>query len=96
MNQEKIGKFIAKCRKEKNLTQEEFAEKLGVNNRSVSRWENGQNMPDLSLYSPICEELGITINELMSGEKIKKEEYQEKFEENIINTINYSNSKKEK
>jgi len=94
MNQEKIGKFIAKCRKEKKLTQEEFAEKLGVNNRSVSRWENGQNMPDLSLFKPLCEVLDITINELMSGEKIKIEDYQEKFEENIINTINYSNNQK--
>ena len=87
MNQEKIGKFIAKCRKEKKLTQEEFAEKLGVNNRSVSRWENGQNMPDLSLYDPICGELGITINELLSGEKISKEDYQKSFEKNIVDVI---------
>lgn len=90
MNQEKIGKFIAKCRKTKKLTQNELAEKLGVTDRSVSNWENGKNMPDLSLFKPLCEILGITINELLSGEELSKEKYQEKFEENIVNTIDYS------
>ena len=93
MNQEKIGKFIAQCRKDKKMTQSELAEKLNVTDRSVSNWENGRNMPDLSLFKPLCDELGITINELLSGEKIKKEEYQEKLEENIINTIDYSTKK---
>lgn len=90
MNQEKIGKFIAKCRKTKKLTQNELAEKLGVTDRSVSNWENGKNMPDLSLFKPLCEILEITINELLSGEELSKEKYQEKFEENIVNTIDYS------
>ena len=93
MNQEKIGKFIAKMRKEKKLTQAELAEKLGVTDKSVGNWENGRNMPDLSMFKPLCDELEITINDLMSGEKISKEKYQEKFEENIVNTINYSNKK---
>ena len=93
MNQEKIGKFIAKCRKEKNMTQSELAEKLGVTDKSIGNWENGRNMPDLSLFKPLCNELGITINDLMSGEKIDKEKYQEKFEENIVNTIDYSTKK---
>ena len=93
MNQEKIGKFIAKCRKEKKMTQSELAEKLGVTDKSIGNWENGRNMPDLALFKPLCSELGITINELLSGEKIKKEEYQEKLEENIINTIDYSTKK---
>lgn len=93
MNQEKIGKFISKCRKEKNITQSELAEKLGVTDRSVSNWENGKNMPDLSLFRPLCDLLDISINELLSGEKIEKAEYQNKFEENVINTINYSNKK---
>ena len=87
MDQEKIGKFIAKCRKAKKITQSELAEQLGVTNRSVSNWENGKNMPDLSLFKPLCEILEITINELLSGEKLKKEEYQEKFEENFISLI---------
>ncbi|MBR4618188.1 MAG: DUF4825 domain-containing protein [Bacilli bacterium] len=93
MNQEKIGKFIAKCRKDKKMTQSDLAEKLGVTDKSIGNWENGRNMPDLSLFKPLCEELDITINELLSGEKLKKEEYQEKLEENIINTIDYSTKK---
>lgn len=88
MDQIKIGKFISRCRKSKKMTQEEFAENLGVNSRTVSRWENGQNMPDFSLYDPICEQLDISINELLSGEKVNKEEYQEKFEKNIIEVVN--------
>jgi len=93
MNQEKIGKFIALCRKDAKMTQQELAEKLGVTDKSVGNWENGRNMPDLSLFKPLCDTLGITINELLSGEKIDKKVYQEKFEENIINTIDYSTKK---
>ena len=96
MNQEKIGNFIAECRKQKKMTQYELGEKLGVTEKSISNWENGRNMPDLSLFKPLCEELNITINELLSGEKISEDNYQEKFEENIINTISYSNKKLEK
>lgn len=73
MNQEKIGKFITACRKEKNLTQEELAEKLNVSNKSVSRWENGKNMPDYSVLNDLCNILDININELLSGEKDNKE-----------------------
>ncbi len=90
MNQEKIGKFIAENRKLKKMTQVELAEKLGVSDRSVSKWENGRCMPDLSLFEPLCTELGITINELLSGERLKKEEYQKELEKNIVNTIDYS------
>ena len=90
MNQEKIGKFIAKCRKNKKMTQSELAQKLGVTDKSIGNWENGRNMPDLSLFKPLCNELGITINDLMGGEIISKDKYQEKFEENIVNTIDYS------
>lgn len=93
MNQERIGKFIAKCRKEKKLTQQELAEILGVTDKSISNWENARCMPDLSLYRPLCEALDITINDLISGEKIKKELYREQSEENIINTIEYTNKK---
>lgn len=90
MNQEKIGKFILKCRKDKKMTQSELAEKLGVTDKSIGNWENGRNMPDLSLFKPLCDVLGITINDLLSGEKISEDKYQEKFEENIVNTIDYS------
>lgn len=93
MNQEKIGKFILKCRKGKKLTQSELAEKLNVTDKSVSNWENGRNMPDLSLFKPLCELLDISINDLISGEKVSKDQYQEKLEENIISTIDYTNKK---
>ena len=69
MNQEKIGKFIAELRKEKNLTQQELADKLGVTDRAVSHWENGRRLPDYSLLKDISKELNIAINELLSGEK---------------------------
>lgn len=93
MNQEKIGRFIAECRKENKLTQEQLAEKLGVTDRAISKWENGRGMPDLSLMKPLCKELGITVNDLLSGEKIDKKDYQDKFEENILNTISYTDKK---
>ncbi len=93
MNQEKIGKFIAECRRRQKMTQSELAGKLGVTEKSISNWENGRNMPDLSLFKPLCNDLHITINDLISGEEIDKEKYQEKFEENIVNTIDYSTKK---
>ena len=93
MDQEKIGKFIAKLRKEKNLTQNELAESLGITDRAISKWENGRGMPDLSLLTPLCEKLGVSINELLSGERLDKKDYQEKLEENFINTIDYIDKK---
>ena len=93
MNQEKIGKFIAECRRQRKMTQSELGERLGVTEKSISNWENGRNMPDLSLFKPLCEELNISLNDLMSGEKVKERDYRDKLEENIINTIDYSNRK---
>ena len=93
MDQEKIGKFIFELRKEKKMTQQELADKIGVTDRAISKWENGRGMPDLSLMKPLCEILGITLNELISGERIEKKELQKKSEENILKTINYSNKK---
>ena len=93
MNQAKLGKFIAENRKKKKLTQTELAERLGVTDRSISNWENGKNMPDLSLFKPLCDILDISINELMSGENIKEKEYNNKLEENIIKTIDYIDKK---
>lgn len=93
MNQEKIGLFIAKLRKENNMTQQDLAEKLGVSDRTVGNWENGRNLPDVSLFKPLCNIFNITVNDLISGEIVDNKNYQEKLEENIINTINYSNKK---
>lgn len=84
MNQIKIGKFIKQLRTENKMTQADLAEKLGVSNRAVSKWENGLNMPDVSLLRPICEIFDITINELLSAEKIEDEKRAEKLEEDYI------------
>ena len=95
MDLDKIGKFIALNRKNKGLTQEQLAEKLGVTNKTISRWETGKYMPDLSLLKPLSEELGITLNELLSGEKIEEQKIVENTERNILNTIDYSSKKVE-
>ncbi len=84
MEQEKIGKFISACRKEKGLTQMQLAEKLNITNRAVSKWETGKSMPDVSLMLDLCGILGITVNELLSGERITMEDYQKKAEENLM------------
>lgn len=96
MNQEKIGKFIAEKRKKRKLTQEQLAEKLGVTDRAVSNWENGKNMPDLSMFKSLCDELNISINELMSGEELDDSRYIKKLEENIITMINDIETKKKR
>lgn len=86
MNQEKIGRFIAENRKAKKLTQEELAEKLGITNKSISKWENGNCLPDSSLFKPLCKILGISINELFAGEKLNDEEKKE-ANEYLINLL---------
>lgn len=84
MNQTEVGKFIAKCRKEKKLTQAQLAEKLSITDRAVSKWETGKSMPDSSIMLELCEILGITVNELLSGEEIDIESYEKKADENLI------------
>lgn len=88
MNQEKIGLFIAKCHREKNMTQEDLAEKLGVSNKSISRWENGKTMMDISLFEPLCNELDISIIELLNGERINDKKKDKLYTKTLIN---YSN-----
>jgi transcriptional regulator with XRE-family HTH domain len=88
MDQNKSGKFIAKLRKEKNMTQEQLAEKMGVSINAVSKWERGLSFPDVSLYKKLCKELDINIEELINGEKDKSEEAKEKA---IISTIKETN-----
>ncbi len=87
MDQIKIGKFIAICRKENNLTQEQLAEKLNISNKTVSRWENGNGFPDISLLQPLCEILNISVNELLLGEKIPEDNYRKKVEEHTIRIL---------
>ena len=90
MDQIKIGKFIAELRKTKNMTQQQLGEKIGVSSKTISKWETGKGMPDLSSLKPLSDCLEISINELLSGEKIEEGKYADKLEENIINTIEYS------
>lgn len=93
MDQIKIGKFIAELRRGKKMTQQELGDRLGVSFKTISKWENGRGMPELSSLKPLSDVLGISINELLSGEKIGEDEYINKLEENIINTIDYSDKR---
>jgi transcriptional regulator with XRE-family HTH domain len=84
MNQEKIGKFIADCRKDKKITQAQLAEKLNMTDRAISKWETGNGMPDSSVMLELCEILEITVNELLSGERLEMDNYDKRAEENLI------------
>ncbi len=84
MDQIKIGKFIAECRKKQNLTQMQLAERLGITDRAVSKWETGRAMPDTALMLTLCEILKITVNELLSGEKINMENNDQRNEQLLL------------
>ena len=84
MNQIKIGRFIAECRKKNNLTQMQLAERLSITDRAISKWENGKSMPDSSIMLDLCKELKITVNELLSGEKINMENNNHKNEQLLL------------
>ncbi len=87
MNQVDIGTFIRECRKEKEMTQEELAESLGVTQKSVSRWENGRTMPDMSLYEPLCRALGIQVSELLYARRISADERTDLGEKTALNML---------
>ena len=84
MDQLKIGKFISDCRKRKNLTQMQLAEKLGITDKAISKWERGIAMPDSSIMLKLCDILGISVNELLSGEKISMENNSQKNEQLLL------------
>ena len=94
MDQVRIGKFISACRKEKGLTQARLGELLGVTDRAVSKWETGRSMPDSSIMLELCGILGITVNELLTGERIQMEDYSKKAEENLIEMKKYEEQAK--
>ncbi len=96
MDQIKIGLFIAKCRKEKGLTQQELADKLHVTDRAISNWETGRRMPDISFYKPLCEILDISVNELIHGEHIAKEKFISTTDETLIKALHQSVVEKRK
>ena len=87
MNQIKIGKFIAQCRKKENLTQMQLAEKLNITDRAVSKWETGKALPDASIMLTLCEILKITVNDLLSGEIVTMESYHKEMEEKLIEMV---------
>ena len=87
MDQVKTGQFIKAIRKEKNLTQREVAEKLSISEKTVSKWETGNGLPEISLMLPLCELLEISVNELLSGERLDEKQYFKKAEQNIMSLI---------
>ena len=90
MDQIKIGKFIAALRKEKGLTQEQLGEKLGVTNKTISRWENGNYMPDVEMLSLLSKEFGVSINELVSGERLATEDFKKAADSNLVTALDNS------
>lgn len=97
MNQEKVGKFIAKCRKEKEMTQQELADRLGITDKAVSKWENGRCMPDISFLEPLSTILEVEISEILKGERIKEnlEEISSAVED-VVSSVNNHNQEKRK
>lgn len=87
MDQIKIGKFISETRKTLGITQRQLADALYISDKTVSKWECGKGLPEVSLMLPLCEELHITVNELLTGEKIEETEYKKKAEENMMNLV---------
>lgn len=87
MNQERIGSFISRLRREQNITQKELANKIGVSDKTISKWETGKSVPDITYIESVCTALGITMNELISGERLSEDTYPQKAEENLLNLI---------
>lgn len=96
LNQIKIGKFIAQMRKDKGFTQRQLAEMVGVSDKTVSKWETGRSMPDNSVIMEVCLILGISVNELLVGEKIPEESYVDIAEENMIELVKESEMQRKK
>lgn len=94
MDQIKIGKFIAEMRKEQNLTQIDLADQLGISNKTISKWECGNGMPDYAVMETLCDILKINVNELLSGERLPSKDYNKKAEENMMSLIQESSEKK--
>ena len=96
MDQIMIGKFIASERKRKAYTQKQLSEKLGISDKTISKWERGNGFPEVSLLLPLCKELDITVNELLSGERVSEEDYRKKAEENMVNLMREAQESKKK
>lgn len=94
MDQIKIGKYIKEKRKSMSLTQRELADKLNISDKTISKWECGNGMPDFNLLNPLCDMLGISVNELLAGEDISSDTYAVKAEENIMSLIKENEKQK--
>lgn len=96
MDQIKTGQFIAGERKRKGYTQKQLAETLNISDKTISKWERGGGFPEVSLLLPLCQELGVTVNELLSGERVSPEDYQKKAEENMMNLVKEAQENRKK
>ena len=96
MDQVKIGKFISDERKAKGYTQKQLSELLAISDKTISKWECGNGFPEASLLLPLCNELEITVNELLTGERISQQNYKKKAEENMVNMIREKEENKQK
>ena len=96
MDQIKIGRFIAETRKSKNLTQKQLAEKLSISDKTVSKWECGKGLPDVTIMLDLCEALQITVNDLLTGESVSEIDYQKKAEENMMNLMKENQENKKR
>ena len=96
MNQVKIGAFIAQLRKEQELTQKQLAEQVGVSDKTISKWECGNGLPELSTIPELCKVLNINMNELLSGERLAEEVYSKKAEENMMTLMKETREQKRK
>ena len=96
MDQIRIGKFIAESRKAKGLTQRQLADTLSISDKTISKWECGKGLPEVSLMLPLCAALDITVNDLLSGEKVSTADYQEKAEGNMINLMKENEENKKR
>lgn len=96
MDQIKTGRFIAAERKRKNYTQRELAEVLGISDKTISKWETGKGFPEVSLLLPLCSELEISVNELLSGERLQSVDYKKKAEENMVNLVREAQESRKK
>ena len=96
MDQIKIGRFVAETRKQRNLTQRQLADLLSISDKTVSKWECGKGLPEVSLMLPLCEILGITVNDLLSGQRVPTEDYQTKAEENMMDLMKENEENKQR
>lgn len=96
MDQIRIGKFIAESRKSRNLTQRQLADALSISDKTISKWECGKGLPEASLMLPLCDALDITVNDLLSGEKVFPTDYQKKAEGNMMNLLKENEENKKR